>query len=76
MNDILKKQLKRLVMHDDFQHIYACQAKLVEQWNKGPLVGETEFQTIKNAIERESKIAGVQEFLDTMERLALDNHDK
>jgi|GEM_PF-3297305 len=75
MTEIDRKQLERLVRNSDFEIIYRMQATMVELWNKGTLVGDTEFQTVKNAIERESKISALKEFINTMERVALDKND-
>jgi len=72
MDAILKQKLKRLIEHSDWEVIYAFQAKMVETWNKQPIVGENEFQTLKNAISLEAKVEGLKEFFDSAERLALD----
>lgn len=73
MDAILKQKLKRLIEHPDWEVIYTFQAKMVESWNKQTLVGENEFQTLKNAISLEAKVEALKEFFDSAEKVALDN---
>lgn len=73
MDSILKKQLKRLIEHSDWEVIYAFQSKTVENWNKEEVKADTEFETIWNLAKREGKIEGLREFINNAEKLALDN---
>lgn len=72
MDSILKAKLKRLVEHADWEVIYAFQALIVDSWNKKELKGSNEFETVCNVMERDSKIFGLKEFLDSIERVALE----
>jgi len=72
MDQLLKRKLKLLVQSKEWEAIYPFQAYIVEQWNKMPLVADTEYETIKNAISRQAKVDGLSEFIENIERIALD----
>lgn len=72
MDSITKAKLKRLVQNSDWEVIYSFQAYVEHKWNQRPLVGSTEFETVKNAISLESKIEGLKEFIETIEKIALE----
>lgn len=73
MDTLTKAKLKRLVQSSDWDVIYAFQAFMSEKWNAEPLVGDTEYDTLRNAISRESKVQGLKNFLDNIENIALNN---
>ena len=72
MDSITKAKLKRLVQNSDWEVIYSFQAYVEHKWKEQPLIGSTEFETIKNAISQESKTNGLREFFETIEKIALD----
>lgn len=74
MDSLLKAKLKRLVEHADWEAIYAFKGFIIDSWNKEPLKGENEYETVCNVVKRDSKIEGLNEFIDNIEKLALD-HD-
>lgn len=73
MDQLTKNKLKRLVEHPDWEIIYAFQAFITETWFKSDVKRETEFDTIWTLAHREGKKEGLKEFIDSIEKLALDN---
>lgn len=72
MDNLTKAKLKRLVQHSDWEVIYAFKSFLVEQWNKGEVKAEDEFNTLWNLAFLKGKIEGVDEFINSVEKLALE----
>lgn len=73
MDSITKAKLKRLIQHPDWEVIYTAKSYIVDQWNKGEVKVDDEFNTFWNLATREGKKNGLDEFINGIEKLALDN---
>lgn len=73
MDNLTKQKLKRLVSHSDWEVIYPFMAFIIERWNKQELKTDDQFNTLWNYAKRDGKIEGMKEFIDAVEKLALDS---
>lgn len=69
-------QMQNIYEHPDFKEIIALGDRMINQWERGNTVGETEFETIRLSMEREYKIKGLTEFFHTLYQLIYDSDAK
>jgi hypothetical protein len=72
MDAILKAKLKRLVQNGDWEVIYAFKAFMIELWNKQEIKRDDQFNTVWEVAKRDGKIEGLNEFINSVEKIALD----
>lgn len=60
--------------HQDWEAIYAFASFMKDKWHDQPVKEDTEFQTMWNVAHKEGKIQGLTDFIEALERAALD-HD-
>lgn len=73
MDSILKQKLRRLVEHQDWEAIYDFASFTKDRWHNAPVKAEDQFNTVYNLAMKEGRIEGLQEFINTIEQVALDN---
>lgn len=68
-----KKQqglLQKALSGESFELMQEIATLLLTQWATGPIVGETEHQTVVNAIGRDERKRALKIYLEELERLA------
>ncbi len=65
-----KARLANLVTSDTYRSMLVVAEELLARWYKDIPVGSTEFEYLRNCLEREGKIQGVDNFLKRLEELA------
>jgi hypothetical protein len=70
MDKITQRKLKMLVETKEWEVIYTFVDKIVEKWNAVPVKGETEWETLWNVAEKQGKIDGLKEAINSLEELA------
>lgn len=65
-----KSALKLLWKGREWDALCRLSDQLTEMWQKQVATGETEFEYLKNSLERDGKILGVSQFLKEIERIA------
>lgn len=73
MDSILRAKLKRLVEHQDWEAIYSLTALITDKWHNEEVKAPDEFNTIWNQAKKEGKIEGLKEFMESAEKLALND---
>lgn len=73
MDSITRKQLKQLVNSQFWQSIYVAMGATIDKWYNEPVKAEDQFNTTWNMAYKEGRIAGIKEFMDIIEKEALDN---
>lgn len=73
MDKLTKNKLKSLIKDPNWDAVYILKSKMEDSWNKGEVKVDDEFNTFWNLALREGKKAGLEEFINTWEKLALDN---
>lgn len=73
MDKIDRAKLKNLIKNSDWEIIYKYKVWLIEQWNKGEVKVDDEFNTFWNLALREGKKQAMEEFINNLEKLALDD---
>lgn len=76
MDPITKSKLKLLVQNGDWEVIYTFKAFMIELWNKSEIKSDDQFNTLWNVAVRHGKIEGLNEFIDSIEQLALDENTR
>ncbi len=73
MNKTQKAQIKMVLQSDDFQAILDASIEIMENWqNELVIDNENQYKTLKNTFKKEYKVSGLREFLDELERLAME----
>lgn len=70
MDKITIRKLKILVESEHWDVIHILFDTISKKWNNIPIKGETEWETLWNVAEKQGKIDGVREFINSLEELA------
>lgn len=70
---VLSGKLQVLYKSANWEAIEEFKEQILAEWRKQPAIGDTEFDTLRRAFEREYKIKGVEEFFETLYTLTYDN---
>lgn len=68
----LKKSLQSAHDYKDFIAVLQFKDQILDKWRKQTGIGDSDFETIRLTMEREYKIKGLEEFFDTLYRMAYD----
>ena len=72
MNNEQRKSIQELYENKGFADLIVLGETMIGIWESENTVGETEFETIRNTMEREFKIKGVIDFFHTWYQMAYD----
>lgn len=61
-----KQKLRDSYEYKNFQAIIDFKDLLIDKWRKQNGIGDTEFDTVRLAFEKEYKIKGLEEFFETL----------
>lgn len=61
--------------HGEWDAFVAYYGKVIDRWSGESVMGKDQFETLKKAIWREAKIEALKEFIEGMEKEALDTND-
>ena len=64
-----KHLLQKLTNTSEWKELVNLAMELQHQYRKKPTVGENEFETLKNAIEKDAKVSAIQTLIDEAERI-------
>ncbi len=67
-----KTRIKHIMKTDEWDSVLRFFAYKLEKWLDEEITGENEFQTLKNLHKNQGKVEGLKEFMDQMERQALE----
>ncbi len=65
-----KGRLANLIVSDTYRTMLAVAQEMIETWHRDIPIGNTQFEYLKNCLERDGKIQGVDNFLKRLEALA------
>ena len=65
--------LQKILTEQSFDIMNRIASAMLLNWNNGPIAGENEFETLKNAIGRDERKHALVAFLKELERLAHGN---
>ncbi len=68
-----KKKLIQLTDSPNYEAITQLADLLITQWQNEPVICESEFDTIKKAMEKEFKVQALRDFLAQIYKEAYDN---
>lgn len=71
--DLSKKEkmiLQKILTESSFDVMNRIASAMLMNWNSGQIVGDNEFETIRNAIGRDERKHALVAFLKELERLA------
>ena len=73
MDTLTKRKLKMLVESEHWDVIHLLFAEVSKKWNNEPVKNDTEWLTLWAVAEKQGKIDGVREFINSIEELAHEN---
>lgn len=74
MDSITRQKLKQLVQSQHWESIYVFKSLIIDAWNREEIKHPDEFNTMWSMAIKQGKIEGLQEFLDGIEKIALDEN--
>lgn len=70
MDKVTQRKLKMLVESEHWDVVVVLFEELSKKWNNVPVKSETEWETLWSVAEKQGKIDGVREFINSCEELA------
>ena len=67
MDNLLKRQIDKILQSNEFDALVKLYAKTVDKWKDQNIIGKDEFETMKLLFTREGKIQGLREFFEILE---------
>jgi len=67
MDNILKKQLEKILRSNEFSALVKLYSETIDKWNEQNVIGKDEFETLKLLFINEGKKQGLKEFFDFLE---------
>ena len=64
--------IKKLIQSPQYEAVIKFAAKIIDEWKDSPVVTDSEYQTLRLTIQRESKVEALKEFLDKLEKAGQD----
>jgi len=65
-----RSQLRNLLASNEYKTLLALRDNMIVNWNNHIPIGDSEFEYLRSAFERDGKMKGLKSFFDEIEQLA------